>query len=359
MDDMPMAPVTDASAWYGSEMETDRSWEYFLEDGHVRELEDALSAVKKSGLALAEISPAGFPLTKLSGMLAEIAADLQSGRGFALLRGFPVADHDLAELELMYYGMCRHIGMGMTQNSDAGLIHYVTAGALKPNQGSRGVGFPKFVRLHVDLMDIVSLLCVRQAPDAPQSHLASSTTIYNEILKRRPDLMPRLHEGFEWDRMGEHGAGEEATSGYRVPLFSQTNGVVSCRYNRSWMESANARKNEPMSADDAAILDLIDEIAAETRLAFPFQSGDVQFCSNYTILHGRDAHAVEQVEDRMRLLLRIWLNVPGFRQFSDEAVVRYGIGCHGNLGWSAEDLAAGRNKFPRVRRSDGAVSLDV
>ncbi|MDP7548040.1 MAG: TauD/TfdA family dioxygenase [Alphaproteobacteria bacterium] len=358
MNDISMQPVTDASAWRGSEMETDRSWEYFLEDGHIRELESALGAVKKSGRQLAEISAADFPLLKLSKMLAAIAADVQSGPGFALLRGFPVAAHDNAELELMYYGLCRHIGMAMTQNSDAGLIHYVTAGALKPNQGSRAVGFPKFVRLHVDLMDIVTLLCVRQADDAPQSHLASSTTIYNEILKRRPDLMPRLRAGFEWDRMGEHAAGETPTSGYRVPLFSQVNGVVSCRYNRSWMASANARKKQSMPEGDEAILDLIDEIAAETRLAFPFQNGDIQFCNNYTTLHGRDAHAVERQEDRMRVLMRIWLNVPGFRQFSDEAVVRYGIGCHGNLGWSAADLAAQRNKSPRARRGDGAVLMD-
>jgi hypothetical protein len=359
MNDISMQPVTDASAWRGSDMETDRSWEYFLEESHVRELETALGAVRKSGLKLAEISPADFPLPKLSKMLASVATDLQAGHGFALLRGFPVEAHDNSELELMYYGLCRHIGMGMTQNSDAGLIHYVTAGALKPNQGSRAVGFPKFVRLHVDLMDIVSLLCVRQAEDAPHSHLASSTTIYNEILKRRPDLMPRLQAGFEWDRMGEHAEGENPTSGYQVPLFSQINGVVSCRYNRSWMASANARKNQPMSEGDEAILDLIDEIAAETRLAFPFQNGDIQFCNNYTILHGRDAHAVESQEDRMRVLMRIWLNVPGFRQFSDEAVVRYGIGCHGNLGWSAEDLAAERNKSPRTRRDDGAVLMEA
>ncbi len=359
MNDISMAPVTDASAWRGPEMETDRSWEYFLEDGHISELETALGALKKSGLKLAEISAADFPLPRLAKMLASISADLRSGRGFALLRGFPVEAHDDPDLELMYYGLCRHIGMGMTQNGDAGLIHYVTAGALKPNQGSRGVGFPRFVPLHMDLMDIVSLLCVRQAGDAPESHLASSTTIYNEILRRRPDLMARLQVGFEWDRMGEHGAGENPTSGYQVPLFSQVDGVVSCRYNRNWITSANARKNEPMSEADEAILDLIDEIAAETRLAFPFQNGDVQFCNNYTILHGRDAHAEEKVEDRMRVLMRIWLNVPRFRQFSDEAVVRYGIGYHGNLGWSAEDLAAGRNKTPRARRGDGAVLMNA
>ena len=310
------------------------------------------------GLQMAEIGPGDFPLPTLSDVLRRVGGELRLGRGFALLRGFPVDSFPTEDLATMYYGLCRHIGTGMTQNSDSGLIHYVTDGALKPNQGKRGVGFPKASRLHVDLMDIVTLLCVRQAADDPHSHLSSSTTLYNEILKRRPDLLPRLFEGYEWDRMDEHGTGESATSGYRVPLFSRVNGDLSCRYNRAWMIAAHVNEKAPLSVEDREAFDLIDEISAETKLAFPFGQGDIQFCSNYTVLHGRDAHELEPLEERKRLLIRIWLNVPGFRQFSDEAVVRYGIGCHGNLGWAADEVLAGRHKTPRPRRDDGAMGLD-
>ncbi|MBT3333227.1 MAG: hypothetical protein HOK21_18965 [Rhodospirillaceae bacterium] len=357
MNGISLEPVQDASAWCGADFETDRTWEYVLDDTHRRELDLALAGVKDRGLTVAQLSAANFPLPTLSKIAAAVGEDVGTGRGFALLRGFPIDGYENSDLELMYYGLCRHIGTGMTQNSDGGLIHYVTDGVLKPNQGNRAVGFPKLVSMHVDLMDIVTLLCVRQAGDEPESYLASSITIYNEILKRRPDLMPRLLDGFEWDRMDEHGDDESATSGYRVPLFSLANGQVSCRYNRSWMKAANARKSQPMSAEDEAVLDLIDEIAAETRLAFPFGKGDIQFCSNYTTLHGRDAHALEPVEDKKRLLIRIWLNAPKFREFSDEAVVRYGIGCHGNLGWTAEQMLAGDNLSSRARRDDGAVRL--
>ena len=357
MNGTSLAAVQDASAWRGSDFETDRTWEYVLDDNHRRELDQALAGAKNSGLAVAELSAANFPLPTLSKIAAAVGEDMRAGRGFALLRGFPVDGYENSDLELMYFGLCRHIGTGMTQNSDGGLIHYVTDGTLKPNQGNRAVGFPKRVSMHVDLMDIVSLLCVRQAGDGPESYLASSTTIYNEILKRRPDLMQRLLDGFEWDRMDEHGNGERATSGYRVPLFSQANGQISCRYNRSWIAAANTRQNQPLGADDEAILDLIDEIAAETRLAFPFGEGDIQFCNNYTTLHGRDAHALEPLEEKKRLLIRIWLNVPDFRKFSDVAIVRYGIGYHGNLGWTAEQLLAGDNLSLRARRTDGALRL--
>ena len=358
MTEIRIEPIDDASAWCGAEIQSDRSWEYALDDAHRHELDNALSAVNKKGLHLPEITRDAFPLPSLGDTLKYVANELQSGRGFALLRNFPIDGYAFDDLEKMYWGFCSHIGAGVTQNSEAGFIHYVTDGALRPQQGKRGVGLPKETNLHVDLTDVASLLCVRQAPDDPLSRVASSTTLYNEILRRRPEVLARLYEGFEWDRMGEHGDGESATSGYRVPLFSAANGMVSCQYNRHWIESAADRNNAPMLAEDSAILDFIDAVAFETCFEFPFHPGDITFSNNYTVMHGRAAHAIVPDEDRKRVLLRIWLDVPAFRHFSDEAIVRYGIGYHGRLGWTATDILSGRSESPRVRRADGAIVLE-
>ena len=354
MTDVRMAPIEDASAWLGADLEQDRSWEYGLEAGHVADLEAALGAVKRRGLSLAEVTRAAFPLPSLAPMLARIADDLRDGRGFASLQGFPVEAHTFDDLELMYWGLCMHLGTGMTQNSDGGLIHYVTEGKLRPSQGKRGVGFPRKAPLHVDLMDVVSLLCARQAPDDPPSWVASSMTVHNEILRRRPDALERLYQGFEWDRMDEHGDGETPTSGYRIPVFSVAAGMVSCRYNRNWISLAAERKQRPFSAQESGLFDLIDEVADEAKFELPFHAGDIQFCNNYTVFHGRAAHQVEPVEARRRVLMRIWLDMPEFRQFADEAIVRYGIGRHGQLGWTAADMLAHENRTPRPRRADGA-----
>lgn len=351
---MRMEPIVDESAWIGDDLERDRSWEYGLDAGHLADLSAALSAVRRKGLQLADITRAEFPLPSLEPALARIADDLRSGRGFALLRGFPVQDYSIEDLETLYWGLCSHIGVGITQNSDAGLIHYVTEGPRRPSQGKRGVGFPQEARLHVDLMDIVSLLCVRQAPDDPPSWVASSMSVYNEVLRRRPQALERLYEGYEWDRMDEHGDGEAPTSGYKVPVFSQSDGSVSCRYNRHWMETAADRHGRPLSGEDAAALDFLDQAASEVRFEFPYHAGDIQFCNNYTVLHGRPAHRVEPVEERRRMLMRIWVDIAGIRKFSDEAVVRHGIGRHGQLGWTAAELVAQQNQSPRPRRGDNA-----
>merc|ERR1719387_3189561 len=160
------------------------------------------------------IDAADFPLPKCADLIQKIRSGLRDGRGFAFLRGFPVADLSVEEVERMYFLFCSHLGTCVTQNSDAGLIHYVTDGKIRPNMGGRGVGNPGVVGLHVDLTDVVSLLCVRQAPDDPPSRVASSVTVYNQMLLRHPEMLPLLAEGFPWTRMGENNADEEEATPY-------------------------------------------------------------------------------------------------------------------------------------------------
>lgn len=357
METMKLSPVQAACVWRGIDLEADRSWEFSLSEAQKAELETALQNIQDRGLRLAEITSEHAELAGLQPLLKALSQELQQGRGMAVLHGFPVEGHSLDAIEKLYWALCSHLGGGVTQNSDATLIHYVTEGRLRPNQGSRGVGVPTESTLHVDLSDCASLLCVRQAPDDPPSWLASSIYVFNEILRRQPDLMAPLLEGFEWDRLGEHGADETPTTGYRVPVFSVQDGVVSCRYNRYWMAAADRRHDRHNRPDQRAALDLFDEIAAEARLAFRFEPGDIQFVNNYTVLHGRAAHQSQSEEDQMRLLMRIWIDFPQTRPVSDEAILRYGIIRHGNLGYTAQELLEGRVGGPRARRGDGAPAL--
>lgn len=350
-------PITDRTAWRSTDLESNRPWEFTLTCAHRAELKSALAAVNQRGLDICAIDSGEFPLPTLSATLREISSELKSGSGFSLLHGFPVEEYEYTDLEKMYWGLCSHLGRGVTQNGEGGLIHYVSDGNLRPKQGTRGVGQPQETPLHVDLTDIASLLCVQQAPDDPPSRVGSSATLFNEILEHRPALLERLFHGFEWDRMEEHGTDEAPSSGYHVPLFSIANGQLSCRYNRNWITSAMKRSAGQVSAEDNELFDFIDALGAKHCFEFPFKRGDVQFCSNYVVMHGRAAHSLVEEEARKRVLLRIWLEVPDFREFADEAIVRFGIGYHGKLGWSAEDVSTGRVGNARARRADGALKL--
>ena len=351
--------VTDRSAWTGADLSADHSWDLDLTPAQREELVDALALVEAQGLDLSEIDAATFPLPSFGPTAERMLAELRDGRGFCVLRNFPIDGHDRAAIEKMYWGLCAHLGTGITQNGDASLIHYVTDGALRPNQGTRGVGNPQPSGLHVDLTDCVSLLCVRQAPDDPSSWVGSASQLYNEVLAQRPDDLPRLYEGFRWGRMGEHRADESPSTDYRVPLFSERDGRIACRYNRAWIAMGARAVDERLTDDEKALFDFLDERAHANRFEFPFRTGDIQFVNNYAVLHGRAGHEPIEHEDRKRLLMRIWFDVADPPPLADEAVVRYGIVRHGNLGWTAAQLRAGIDGRSHPRDADGRPLVDA
>jgi hypothetical protein len=351
-------PIIDASAWVENDLMQDKSWEHTLSDNHLADLDNALKNVRKLEFQLAEITSDTFPLPALEPMLSKIQDELKAGRGFALMHGFPVNDYNLEDQVMLYWGLCTHLGIGITQNSQADLVQYVTDGRLQPQQGARKVGSPRAATLHNDLTDCVSLLSVRQPPDSPLSYVASSTTLYNEILRQHPEYLPLLYNGFIWDRQDEEADGETPTSNYAVPFFSEEEGIISCRYNRSWIRKGFERRGQEFTPEETEILDFIDQMTFENRFEFQFPAGDIQFCNNYLVMHGRAAHEPVEDESRKRLLLRIWLDLPNVRPFTDESIIRYGVVRHGQLGWTAADLLSGHNHHPRQRRNDGASLIE-
>jgi hypothetical protein len=60
---------------------------------------------------------------------------------------------------------------------------------------------------HTDSCDIVALLCLKTARSGGLSALVSSTTIFNEMRRRRPDLLASLFRPVATDRRGEVPAG--------------------------------------------------------------------------------------------------------------------------------------------------------
>jgi hypothetical protein len=348
------APITEPSAWTPADLRNGDEWEVHLGPLQVDDLLCALERVNRQVLPLDQITREAFALPNCESIILRIRQGLCTGRGFALMHGFPVEGHEREDIARMYWGFCAHLGLGVTQNSDGGLIHYVTEGRLRPSQGTRGVGNPGTVSLHVDLADCTSLLCVQQAADSPKSQLASSTQVHNELLQRSPEVLERFYQGFAWDRQNEHGSTETPTTGYRVPVFSQHSAQVSCRYNRNWITKA-AQRGDGFSTQETALLDLFDALARENRFEFPFLPGDVQFVNNYVVLHGRARHTSAPSEAEARVLMRVWFNIDEIRPFADEAIIRHGILRHGLLGWSAKDVTGGLTGRVHDRRPEDAA----
>src|SRR5881296_1238976 len=102
-------------AWLGRDMAASTEWIRPLSATAVAELDTALRAVERRGLAWPKFGAQDFPLPTLSRELAAVGEELENGRGFVLLRGLPVERYTLDELKTLYWGVGAHRGSARYQ----------------------------------------------------------------------------------------------------------------------------------------------------------------------------------------------------------------------------------------------------
>jgi len=309
----PRAPIRGSFAWDGSTLARSRAWVRSLTPEEIADFEAALRAVEARGLALFAVRKEDFPLTHGASLAAEIARELERGRGFVLLRGLPVERYALDELRLIFWGLGTHLGTAVSQSKVGELLGEVRdIGVRMGEPTSRGYRSREQLRFHTDRCDVVGLLCVRKAKSGGLSRIVSSVAIHNEILRRRPDLLAVLKENYHYSRQGEEAPGELPY--YVNPVFGLCEGRFTSQYSRSYIESAQRFPEVPrLSAAQNEALDLLAALAEELCLEIELEPGDIQLLNNHVIYHSRTAYEDHAEEERRRLLLRLWLAVPGSR----------------------------------------------
>ena len=156
------------------------------------------------------------------------------------------------------------------------------------------------------MLHYTGLLCLETAAEGGLSAIASATTVYNEVITRRPELMPVLKRGYHHHRSAIMVAIIRALT---IPVFSFSNGLLHCRFNRNNMEWAG---REGVALNDLE-RDAIDrhEIVPSTPLSMDLRKGDLQIINNGQALF---AEMDIDAPDRKRHLLRLWLNKPEARR---------------------------------------------
>src|SRR5262249_23929510 len=106
-----------------------------------------------------------------------------------------------AQHAIAYLGTGSYFGALRSQNARGHLLRHVTDIGLKMDDPKARL-YQTNLRLdfHCDSADVVALLCLKTSKSGGESYLVSSMAIYNEILKRRPDLAPALFEPLPTDR---------------------------------------------------------------------------------------------------------------------------------------------------------------
>ena len=315
------------AAWYGKDMLKDTSsWMYSLTPADIAELEAAAKSFKDSGKPLGLISSELFPLMEFGDFLRQVQTDLHKGRGFKLIRGLPVSLYSAEIYATIFCGIGSHIGSARSQNAAGHLLGHVRdTGADVNNPTTRIYQTTARQSFHTDSCDVVGLLCLKEAKEGGDSMLASSVTAYNEIAKRRPDLVPALFEPVATDRRGE--VPYEQDPFFMIPVFTWYEGYLTCIYQRNYINSAqrfdHAPKLTPLQKD---ALDLLDEIVNDpvVHLEMRLKPGDMQFVYNHSLLHDRTAFVDWPAPEERRHLLRLCLTLPEDRPLPPSFKQRYG-----------------------------------
>ena len=308
MSSASFAPVTGPQAWYGRDMrERGQEWTWHWTAEEVAEIEAAVAGARD--LDILAIDKAAFPLPTVSRRLDAMRKHLLDGPGFYLLRGLPIENWTLREAATAFWGIGAHLGRACSQNGKGHVLGHVKNLGLDYNDPmTRGYQTSARLPYHTDSSDIVGLLCWRPAKVGGLSSIVSSTTVYNEALKRRPDLMAALTKPFYRTRWGEIPEGKKPWA--EVPVFMPHEGRVVSHYVRSAIRKGQLLPGAPPLTDvQTEALDLVDSIAAEPdiHLDMDFQPGDLQFVCNHWTWHSRTAYEDFEAADQRRHLLRLWL----------------------------------------------------
>ncbi|PZU01526.1 MAG: taurine dioxygenase [Gordonia sp. (in: high G+C Gram-positive bacteria)] len=305
-----LEPIAGPTAWRGDELVKTDDWIYRLSDAERAELEAAGRRFVADDPDLRTVTAEQYPIPACAGALKEFGAAMDTGRGFVLVRGLRTEEYGDEVAGAIFFIMGLHLGVPMKQNEVGDLIDHVVATSNKTMEDPAAL--PSRIRdrlpFHSDSSDVVALMCLRGSKSGGASSLVSGTTIYNEILRRRPDLAPLLFEEwhFDWYKQ-DHDA---PANTYTSPIVSYVDGVFSTYAGSSVIKSAQDYPEVPrLTEAQIELLDLYDEITQEPGLAIDmdFQPGDVQWLLNYAALHSRTSFVDYPEPERRRHLLRLWL----------------------------------------------------
>lgn len=320
-------PIVDPAGWYPGEFQDNQTFVYSLSDDEIGEILAAVDRVERSGIALKDVTRNEFHLPRFSRVLAAFEDELLEGCGFVFMRGLPVEGRSILQNAIAFWGLGTHMGEAVPQNAKGHLLEHVkNAGGDIDAATGRGYNSPNALGFHADSCEHFSLMCLHTSKSGGEHRICSSVTVYNEMLKRRPDLVQELAFRFYRTRRGEVGPDEDPWM--RQPVFSVQDGYFAARGASSTIKRAQRLPGVPKLTDaQTEAIAMYQSLSGELALKINFQPGDINYVLNHVALHARSAYEDWPETERKRHLLRLWLNTGGKRPI-DPDIAREMKGIH-------------------------------
>lgn len=349
--------IQGACVWKGAEMVENHRWVKQFPAAVLEQIDVAVA--QSAGIEWKHINRQNFPLPGSEAYFDDVREELENGSGMVKMRGLDVSRYDQAQLRRIWYAMGAHLGTQMFQNNRGEVMREIkdegmgvgaklygatvdASGRQFLSSGARTLS-PGQLRFHTDRCDVVGLLCVRQASEGGVSKLASSATVYNEILRRRPDLHALLCQPIARSRFGEEAGGEHVA--YDLPIFGVREGKFTSHFSLTYIENAQMLPGvRKLTAAEHEAIQMLMAVAEEQCFEMRFAPGDIQLLNNHVVYHGRTAFKDDVSTGQDRMLMRLWLSVPNSRALPEDHAVLWGDVSagkpHGGIAQPAVPVAA-------------------
>ena len=323
---IPMIELDTSDVWLGPDLARTERWRYTFTPSDIAEL---LAAQHSAGARdMRQWTRDDFPLPTLAPKIADWMRELDRGRGFILLRGFPVERHSEAVCTAIYWGLGLHMGRAVSQNADGDLIGHIRDTGADPNAyGVRLYKTRAEQDFHTDGADIIGLFSLKTAKSGGVSRIVSSPAIFNRLLRERPDLAPVLFEPFPFDTQGQHKPGRDPW--FELPLCRFEDGRLRTFFIPWYIRESQQHAAAPrLSQAQLEAIAFIEKAANDpgAYLDMDFRPGDMQFLKNASILHKRTEYEDWDEPGKKRHLLRLWLVEPSFS--GGDELLRRGVSHH-------------------------------
>jgi hypothetical protein len=310
-------PVTGAIAWDRASLRQ-QDWLMPLSAAALAELDVIAKHFTTYDGPLDRLDLATLNAPAAQALVADALHRLRDGVGFAVLDRLPMERWSETGAGVVAWLLCNAIAPAVRQkfSSDKRMYEVRDTGA-KHGYGVRRSLTSLKQEMHTDgpwlgaTADYMGLACVRQADEGGKSLVASLATVHNRLRVTHPELLRRLYRPFYWDRQAEHAPEDDKATW--LPVFAWDGERLRVRYYDDYVHSGYALMRKELDAEGAAALTAMQETidSPEVFAEFRLVPGQILFCNNHLVAHGRSAFTEKGATPKGRLMLRFWLRPQG------------------------------------------------
>ena len=311
-EDVRREPLATPAAWRGADLARRGDWIVTLTTADVAEIESAVAAVNARNVAMGAMRRQDFALPTLAPRVAEWTRELNDGRllwsaGYRSSAGATTTRHS------------RSGGSGFTSDGPARRIRRTSCSATsstpartRPIPTCAATARPATSPTTATSPTSSACSACARRKSGGASRIVSSVSVYNELLRRRPDLVARLYEPFLSRPPRRAGRAARRLGAGRRPAATPT-AALRTFYHSDYFRSAVRHPDVPPFTERRARACSISTRRSPTSrdlyLDMQFAPGDIQLVSNHLILHARTAYEDHAEPARKRHLLRLWLSL--------------------------------------------------